>query len=163
MGCECTKRSRVSCFDQHYRSHLTPTSTTIPLHIAQAYKSQSGFDGKFVQYLTGGVYVLTFSLAKLITFADFNYASMYPMCVICRSIERHVLLFCHNPQCTTRVMLSTHFIHTPVAVVSLHPLTSSWVLQVRVVFGRRGHGAMGRTCEGHTQRHSEDRDRKHSR
>ena len=66
-------------------------------------------------------------------------------------------------QCTARVLLPTHFIRTLVVVVSLHPLTSSWVLQVRIVFGRRGHGAMGRTCEGHTRGPGEDRDRKHSR
>ena len=83
MRYECTKHSRVSFFGQHYCSHLTPTSTPTPLYITQAYKSQHGFDGKFAQYLTGGVYVLTFSLAKLITFADFNYASLYPMCVMC--------------------------------------------------------------------------------
>ena len=47
----------------------------------QYYEIQKGFDKKFVPYYTGGVYVLTFSLSKLITFADFNYASMYPMCV----------------------------------------------------------------------------------
>ena len=122
--------------------------------------------------MSGWLYALSFHLAKLITFADTNYASLYPMCVICGihgkqiyvvggggrdegggdgggCMHAHIYtyIFCGMrimySQCTTRVMLSTHFIHTPVAVVSLHPLTSSWVLQVRVVFGRRGHGAMG--------------------
>ena len=43
--------------------------------------SERGVDDKFFRYLTGGVYVLSFRLARLITFADMNYAAMYPMCV----------------------------------------------------------------------------------
>jgi len=43
------------------------------------YTSQKGFDGGFVPYMSGWVYALSFSLAKLITFADLNYASLYPM------------------------------------------------------------------------------------
>merc|ERR1712224_1042759 len=43
------------------------------------YESQKGADGKFVKYMSGPIYALTFSLAKLITIADMNYAALYPM------------------------------------------------------------------------------------
>ena len=51
----------------------------------QDYNIQKDKDGKFVKYISSsnGIYALTFPLAKLITFEDFNYADMYPMCVPC--------------------------------------------------------------------------------
>ena len=73
-------RATMSLHGQPYCLHRGPHEHN-DRH-TQYYEIQKGFDGKFVPYYTGGVYVLTFSLAKLITFADFNYASMYPMCVM---------------------------------------------------------------------------------
>ena len=62
---------------------ISLTSTT-PTY-TQVFDWQRGFDGKSAKYISGEVYVFTFSLAKLITFEDFNYASMYPMCVPCQT------------------------------------------------------------------------------
>ena len=44
-------------------------------------KYQRGMDGKFVPYFGGYAYALTFSLARLITFADMQHSVVYPMCV----------------------------------------------------------------------------------
>ena len=38
-------------------------------------------DGRFMEYYGGYTYVLTFSLARLITFVDMQHSVMYPMCV----------------------------------------------------------------------------------
>ena len=39
---------------------------------------ETGADDQFVEYMSG-VYVLTFALARLITFNEMNYAALYPM------------------------------------------------------------------------------------
>ena len=53
---------------------------------------QRGFDGNFAKYIDRtGIYVLTFALAKLITFADFNYASMYPAYVFAGQQSTHAV------------------------------------------------------------------------
>ena len=70
--------------------HFVPKNIT-PTCI-QHYKWQRGFDGKFVKYIDRtGIYVLTFALAKLITFADFNYASMYPAYVFAGQQSTHAV------------------------------------------------------------------------
>ena len=66
--------------------NITPTCT-------QRYPWQKGVDGKFAKYIgRTGICVLTFALAKLITFADFNYASMYPMYVFAGQQSTHAVL-----------------------------------------------------------------------
>ena len=47
----------------------------------QIYTSSLGVDGKFVKFISGPIYALTFSLAKIIAVDDANFANMYPMCV----------------------------------------------------------------------------------
>ena len=51
------------------------------VHIQQPAKNQRGMDGKFEEYYGGGGYALTFSLARLITFADMQHSAMYSMYV----------------------------------------------------------------------------------
>lgn len=45
----------------------------------KGYESQLGADHKFVKYMSGPLYALTFALARTITFDDMNYAALYPM------------------------------------------------------------------------------------
>ena len=49
--------------------------------VTQALKKQRGIGGKIVDYFSGWCYALTFSLVRLITFADMQHSVMFPMCV----------------------------------------------------------------------------------
>ena len=101
------------CCAQTYDSHYEPNKRNYDSR-AQPLFNQKGSDGQFIKYFSGWVYALSFSLARLITFEDFNYASLYPMCVPCDDPGQQIevigggaFVFSHEDSC--RILQSLHF------------------------------------------------------